>query len=99
MKPWWAEIDMPKPVCVNCKRFFKPASIGRFVLEQMPAGSDQAWVPYRLWSADILRCSGCGAEIVTGFGRAPVAEHYEPGFQDTLAQARATAQVIEVDDC
>jgi hypothetical protein len=99
MKPWWAETaQMPRPVCVLCNRFFKTASTGRYVLEQVPGGPN-AWVPYKLWSADVLRCSGCGKQIVTGFGREPIAEHFDPDFQNTLARIKASSEVIIVNDC
>jgi hypothetical protein len=89
---------MPKPVCVACNRFFKIAHTGRYVLEQMPAGPD-AWVPYKLWSADVLRCSGCDKQIIVGFGRQPIAEHFHPDFEDTLARIKASSEIIVVNDC
>lgn len=35
---------------------------------------------YKLWDADLFECVECGVEIITGFGRAPIAEHYQPTY-------------------
>jgi hypothetical protein len=89
---------MPKPVCIACRRYFKIAHTGRYVLEQVPGGPD-SWQPYKLWSADILRCDGCGKEIVSGFGREPIAEHFDSDFEGTLARIKASSALIIVNDC
>jgi hypothetical protein len=39
--------------------------------------------PYRLWDADLYACSECGVEVITGFGRLPIAEHYQPNYAAT----------------
>lgn len=96
---------MPKPVCVKCRRFFKPYRNGKPVLEQMPAVSDaepgtameHAWLPYKLWQADLYKCGGCGHEICVGFGRVPFAEHFEDRFGPELA--RLGGAVVVVNDC
>ena len=83
---------MPKPICVKCKRFFKPAWNGVVALEQMPlqqraepgTGDEGLWTPMKIWQADLLRCAGCGDEIIVGFGRRPIAEHYEDRFARAL---------------
>jgi hypothetical protein len=36
--------------------------------------------PYKLWSADLLECVGCGCEMIAGFAREPLAEHYQPTY-------------------
>lgn len=96
---------MPKPVCVSCKRFFRPYRTGQHVLEQMPTTNyappgtlmESAWVPYKLWSADKYKCDGCGLEIVVGFGSQPYTEHYLPDFAAKLARVRDSAVVVN--DC
>ena len=94
-----------KPVCVKCRRFFKPAKTGVSVMEQMPCGNDappgntepENWKPYKLWQADLYRCDGCGHEVITGFAQLPSAEHYQPEFKDKVARARQP--IYEVNDC
>jgi hypothetical protein len=39
--------------------------------------------PYRLWDADLYFCDDCGSEVITGFGRAPFAEHWQPDYAAT----------------
>lgn len=36
--------------------------------------------PYKLWDADLWECPECGVEVVSGFARAPLAEHYQPTY-------------------
>jgi hypothetical protein len=92
---------MPKPICVKCKRFFRPYRNGVVALEQMPTVSgarpgleDEAlWEPYKIWRGDLYRCEGCLTEIVIGFGPRPV-EHFEPGFDKDLPFVTQT-----VNDC
>ena len=93
---------MPKPICVPCKRFYKPEKNGVFALEQMPRGEgaepgtsmEPAWEPYKIWRADLYKCAGCGHEIITGYGIHALSEHYEPHFPDWLDHVTHT-----VNDC
>jgi hypothetical protein len=39
--------------------------------------------PYKLWDADLWECVECGVEIIAGFGRAPLAEHWQPSYAET----------------
>lgn len=69
-------------VCVRCGKFFRPEKNGFVVEEGMPFGSyfpdvgPTGWGSYKLWMGDKLKCRSCGVEIVSGFGLAPIAEHY-----------------------
>jgi len=36
--------------------------------------------PYKLWDADCWRCPQCGVVVFTGFGREPLAEHWQPTY-------------------
>jgi len=36
--------------------------------------------PYKLWDADLYVCADCGAEVITGFGREPMIEHWHPAY-------------------
>lgn len=65
----------------GCGRFMRVAKNGVTVEEQMEDGA-----PYKLWGDDLYRCPGCGAEVVSGFGRQPLAEHYQPTYQQTRAR-------------
>ena len=64
-------------VLCGCGRFMQVAQNGVTVEELTEDGAG-----YKLWDADRWRCPECGAEVVTGFGRAPLAEHYQPTYQD-----------------
>jgi hypothetical protein len=44
--------------------------------------------PYKLWDADLIECVECGVEIIAGFARIPLAEHYQADYaaqRDRLA--------------
>lgn len=94
-----------KPICVPCHRYFRPEENGVSFIEGMPAADYRAepglaepdsWKPYKLWMGDRWKCHGCGATIIVGTGRKPLAEHYEHDFQKQVEQLGATFQV---NDC
>ena len=68
------------PCCVDCKTGYVPFKNDIVVLETM----DDAGVPYKLWSADLLECPKCNHRLITGFGQNAIAEHYQPGFLTAL---------------
>jgi hypothetical protein len=94
-----------KPICVPCHRFFRMKKQGFYFTESMPTvnqakpGLDEVekWTPYKIWAGDLWGCEGCGAEILSGFGREPVAEHYQERFK-TVRHSLAADQ-FSVNDC
>lgn len=94
-----------KPICVPCRRFFRMKKSGYYFLEGMPIGNDvlpgnvdaASWKPYKLWVGDQWKCPDCGAEILSGFGRDRIAEHYEEDFAERV-QALGADQ-LQVNDC
>lgn len=95
---------MPKPVCVSCRCFYRTEKNGVSIIEGMPVrngaprgiAGDGWWTPYKLWRGDRWKCPECQHEIVTGFGRDPVAEHYEPQFEEIV---EAMQPEFQVNDC
>ena len=93
-----------KPVCIPCRRFFRIKKSGFYFLEGMPTDPDaqsgtsqpDKWKPYKLWSADKWECQGCGATILSGFGKHSLAEHYQSDFAANIEKFGATYQV---NDC
>lgn len=94
-----------KPICVPCKRFFRPKKNGYYFLEGMPKwpnrpkpglAEPEKWEPYKLWVGDIWECQGCGATIIAGTPHSPIAEHYQLNFKDQVAYYGAEFQV---NDC
>lgn len=66
---------MSKIICTQCKTEFHTHESGVFVIEMASFG------PYKVWSAYLMKCRGCGTEIVAGFGQNPLREdHYKPDF-------------------
>ncbi|MES2959855.1 MAG: hypothetical protein V4792_16820 [Pseudomonadota bacterium] len=94
-----------KPVCVPCRRFFRIVKSGFYFIEGMPNGNEakpgwdepEKWSPYKVWSGDLWRCAGCGAEIVNGVGLAPLSEHYKSGFAQVVTDTGADQ--LQVNDC
>jgi hypothetical protein len=93
-----------KPICVPCQRFFRPKKNGFAFIEAYPkdghtppgTAMPSEWKPYKLWEGDLWECQGCGAEIVVGAGRLPIAEHYQENFQKAVD---AFAPQLQVNDC
>lgn len=94
-----------KPVCVPCRRFFRPKQNGFWLTEGMPNGKypghtppgkdhDELWQPYKLWVGDKWECQGCGAEIVVGVIAGPISEHYMPNFPELNKRSQ-----LQVNDC
>jgi hypothetical protein len=83
-------------VCVGCMVFLKIKRNGVAVEEGMPTkaadGSD-TWGPYKLWMGDLYECPKCGTQLLTGFGRGPLAEHYQPTYAKTVAQFNPIGRV------
>jgi hypothetical protein len=86
---------MKPVVCVGCRLFFKVKKNGIAVEEGMPRG-DGTWTAYKLWQGDLWECAGCGAQIIRGFGQAPIAEHFEPKY---AAAVDSFNPLFRVDDC
>lgn len=80
---------MPRPVCCKCRTEFRKVKNGIFVIEM--SGVD----PYRIWAADLSKCLGCEAEIVADYGRFPVWERHNEGFDGVLERIRNTERTIE----
>lgn len=97
---------MLKPICVPCQRFFKVKKNGFYFIEGMPApgirhavpGTEapEQWKPYKMWAGDLYECDGCGAQIVSGAGLHPIAEHYQPDFAEQVEKFDAE---LQVNDC
>lgn len=94
-----------KPICVPCRRFFRPSKTGRYFIEGMPATSEHAppgtsapekWKPYKLWSGDEWECPDCGSVIICGVGRSPISEHFQDDFADKVKEFNPE---IQVNDC
>lgn len=62
----------------GCGRFMRVKKNSVTVEELMEDGQ-----PYKLWDADLFECVECGTEIIAGFARQPLAEHYQPGYAET----------------
>lgn len=63
-------------VLCGCGKFMSVSQNGVTVEELTDDGG-----PYKLWDADAWRCAECGSMVITGFGRSPLAEHWQPNYQ------------------
>lgn len=91
---------MPKPICMTCKKFYRPKKNGVTIEEGMPVDRGKLlarkWVPYKLWRGDLMECPSCHHQIVHGFGYQPLAEHYQKNY-DRIKAAEGVIAFIE--DC
>ena len=94
-----------KPICVKCRRFYRAKRNGFYFIEGMPTENEakpgtsepEKWQPYKLWVGDRWACEGCGTVILSGFGRGPIAEHYQTNFPERVKALGADQ--FQVNDC
>lgn len=65
-------------VLCGCGRFMVCVKNSVTVEELLETGE-----PYKLWDADLFACPDCHAEVITGFGRAPLVEHWQRDYATT----------------
>lgn len=82
-------------ICVVCKKFLRVKKQGVLVEELMPERAE--WKPYKLWMADLFECRTCKVQMVGGFGAHPIAEHYQPDYEER--KTRLGPVFVAVDDC
>jgi len=79
-----------KTICVSCKTSMQCEKMGVHVL-LLSDGE-----PYQLWAADKYKCKECGYEVITNFGREPMAGRYQSDFTHRLESLRLRHQVLEI---
>ena len=77
-------------VCGKCSRTLKPEKNGITAVELLKDGS-----PYKIWSADLLKCPICGFELITGFGYDAQHQNFEPDFQSRIDEAKEAGDYYE----
>lgn len=84
--------------CVKCRVFLVPKITGVFVEEGMPLTNDRTgpWGPYKLWRADLAECPSCGFQLVTGFAREPIREHFHSDYGTIAERAHP---LVRIDAC
>lgn len=66
------------PICVSCQREMRCRKNGYFFMDYGRAA---------VWSGDLYQCEGCQARVITGVGRDPVIESFEPEFARITSRA------------
>lgn len=76
-----------RPICVPCQRYFRAEKNGFVVAEMIPVDEGRVlWSGYAIWAADMWRCEGCGAEILSGFGQQPISRHFDDDFVEQMGR-------------
>lgn len=73
---------MKRPVCIHCSQTYRTKKVGVSALE-----IDDDNEPVGVWHADVLGCSGCGHEILWGFGNDAIWRPWHPDFQNLALRA------------
>lgn len=103
---------MTKPVCVKCGLFYRPKKNGQIFEEGKPfqasssdkvryveqEGERNSWTGYKLWQADLWECRGCGNQIISGSGVAPLGEHFQSDYEK-LRERLGGDKIPFVHDC
>jgi hypothetical protein len=54
--------------------------------------------PYQLWSCDEWRCEGCGATVLTGYGRGPMFDTSDPkGYAALRAYEASLNNIVTIE--
>ena len=61
--------------------------IGIYILETASFG------PYQLWVGDMHACPICDRRVVIGFADRPLAEHWQPDFEEKVSVAQASGMI------
>ena len=93
-----------KPICMPCRRFFRPEKNGFYFREAQPIGDktppgkdrDDLWRDYKVWCGDVWMCHGCGQKIIVGTALQPLAEQHHQDFDEVVKKLRAD---FRVNDC
>lgn len=81
-----------KITCTKCCVSMKIQKVGVFVVDYFLKPPQ----PYRIWKADLYRCSGCECETAAvSPSTRPYAEHFQPDFTAKLEKAKASGMVID----
>lgn len=92
-------------VCRPCGLFYDTEKNGVYVEEMAPVRplyngaplpGEDIWKPYKILAGDLLKCPGCGHELISGFGRGSIAEHHEPTYAATRARLQP---IVQIKDC
>ena len=83
---------MTKIVCVKCQTDFRTA-LGEIVVIVVEMAHNPP-VPYRIWMADVLRCPGCGVEVVGAWADRPLARDGEAAAKLADIQFVGKARII-----
>lgn len=76
-------------ICVACEFEMRPEKNAIFVEEH--SGFDGR---YKIWHADLWKCPNCGFELIAGFGKDALAEHFETEKYEILL-TRVTHHIRE----
>ncbi len=78
-------------MCGTCQVSFGEARrVGVRVIEQFCSPPQ----PYKIWRADKYQCPVCGNVVISGFGRLPESEHFNPNFEDVLEAAMSDPETV-----
>lgn len=77
-------MHIPRAICSTCNLEMTTAKQGVIVEMLMADGTG-----YYKVSADKLECPNCGRNVITGFARLAMAEHWQPVYADIKADVQA----------
>ena len=88
-------------VCVKCSRQMRPKQNGVEVtdlLRRVDEFGNEDYRPYKVWQSDLWECQDCGqvvahiADVAIRFPQQPIAEHYQPGFEERAFKTEVKAK-------
>jgi len=80
-------------VCVKCEVELRPEKNGVVV----PVMFMENTKVYEIYRADKWMCPKCGYEVVAGFGKLPMAEHFKDKCEEIVKQMKENDAVVIYD--
>ena len=85
-------MSQPRPICVKCQKAMRVDKIGVHII--LMAYNPPR--PYEVWQGDVWKCPKCNAEFVARYGDHAIAMHFQPKFEEELANLRRSSTTYEV---
>lgn len=81
---------MPRIICSKCNLQMSVVRVGVYVVDMFLDPPQ----PYRIYSGDLYKCTGCDTEMVSGLAANPIATHHEDKFEEVLKDINENGIVV-----
>lgn len=76
-------------LCIKCEVRYIIKKAGIIIEEMASFGS------YKIWLGDLKECPKCKHQIIGGFGKSPIHEHYKPLYKAYLKGLKSMNKIYQ----